>query len=311
MFFKIKLLVLVFLSTSLFSEMITRSQLVMATLITIKIESKYENLIDNGFIIIKNVDTSLSSYKLKSVISRLNKDKKVKPDALSYEALKLSSEYYKKSDGYFNIAIGSITKDLYRFGEDERVPLSASLQKAKINFNSLNINEKEVSIGKGVKLDLGGIGKGFGVDKISEYFKKEGVQKAIISASGDIRCLDKCLISVQNPFNEDVLLNFKTTKKDLGITTSGNYNRYIDDKTNNHLINPKNKRPAQNFASVTLVGDMKSSALDAYATAVSGMPKDKAYTFLDSLGVAYVVVDVNSKIVIKPLKFFELVLNLK
>ena len=103
------------------------------------------------------------------------------------------------------------------------------------------------------------------------------------------------------------MLSFQTKDINLGITTSGNYNRYVKDKSNNHLINPNTKKSQQNFASITLVGDIKSSALDAYATAASVMPKKKAYNFLDSLGVGYVVVEVSSKTAVKPADFFDLV----
>jgi FAD:protein FMN transferase len=266
----------------------------MSTFITISVEEKDKHLVEHGFKIMKNIDASLSSYKKSAVIYRLNQDKKVELESYSYQALKQSKELYKNSDGYFDITIGSITKDLYRFGEQERVPSRQELSDAKVNFRGVYFNKNEASLAKGIKVDLGGMGKGFGVDKVAAYFRANSVE-ARISASGDIRCLDICSIDVQNPFSDDKLLSFKTSKKDLGITTSGNYNRYVKSTKNNHLINPKLKKSQTKFVSITLIGSMSSSFLDAYATASSVMPLKKAYEFLDSLELAYIVLQSDSK----------------
>ena len=75
----------------------------------------------------------------------------------------------------------------------------------------------------------------------------------------------------------------------MGITTSGIYNRFVASTKNNHLINPKLKKSQTKFVSITLIGELNSSELDAYATASSVMPLKKAYEFLDSLEIAYIV----------------------
>ena len=302
-----KFFLLLFLAITLSAQSISRTQVIMSTLVSITVDEKEIDTLFKAFDVVRDVDKTLSSYKENSIISKLNRDKKVKLDTLSYEALSLSLEYYKNSDGYFNILIGSITKDLYKFGEEEHVPSKSSLDKAKIDIELVEFDTSEAKLLEyDAKVDLGGMGKGFALDKLNNYLYKQGVKNAIMSASGDIRCQKQCLISVQNPFRKGMMLSFVTTKQNLGITTSGNYNRYVKDKTHNHLINPKTKHSQQNFASITLVGDIKSSALDAYATAISVMPKSKAYCFLDRLGVGYVVVEVNKKTLIKPAGFFEL-----
>jgi len=140
------------------------------------------------------------------------------------------------------------------------------------------------------------MGKGFAVDKVAEYFKSKGITKAVIAASGDIRCIGSCQIKIQNPHAETFLIDFETLKNDTGVSTSGNYNRYVGTTKHNHLIDPKLKKSAQNFISVTLVSQMPSSDLDAYATAVSVMPKEKAYSFLERLPVAYILLETEGKL---------------
>ena len=279
---------LIFFGLLLEAQTLSRTQIIMSTFITISVDEKDKHLVEHGFKIMKNIDASLSSYKKSAVIYRLNQNRKVELDSYSYQALKQSEELYKNSDGYFDITIGSITKDLYRFGEQERVPSRQELSDSKVNFKGVHFNKDEAFLDKGIKIDLGGMGKGFGVDKVAAYFRANSVE-ARISASGDIRCLDICSIAIQNPYSDDKLLTFKTSKKDLGITTSGNYNRYVKSTKNNHLINPKLKKSQTKFVSITLIGSMSSSFLDAYATASSVMPLKKAYEFLDSQELAYIV----------------------
>lgn len=276
----------------------SRTQVIMSTFITIKTDKKNEKYIEDGFEIMKSVDMSLSSYNKDAKVFLLNKNLHVSLDAYLYEALSLCKYYYKVSYGYFDITVGSITKDLYRFGEDERVASALELKSAKIDFNALKFNEKEAFIKDGMKVDLGGMGKGFGVQKVADYFKKMQIDDAIISASGDIRCLSTCKIEVQDPFNQDsYLLSFDTLREDMGISTSGNYNRYVITKENNHLIDPKAKKPQTLFASITLIGAMSSASLDAYATAASVMPIERAYQFLDSLDVGYIIVQSDKEVI--------------
>ena len=292
------ILLFTFLALFLEAKTISQTQIIMSTFITINLDEKDKAHLKKGFDIFKDVDSSLSSYKNSAYIYILNENLSVELDSYTYEALTLSQKYYRKTDGYFDITIGSITKDLYRFGEDERVASKDELQKAKVGRDALNFDELRASIKEGIKVDLGGMGKGFGVDKVAEYFKQNNIDFAIISASGDIRCLSTCKIEVENPFAEKALLSFKTKKQDLGITTSGNYNRFVKTTKHNHLINPKQKRPQSKFTSITLIGSMSSADLDAYATAVSVMPIKEAYKFLSSIDVAYIVLNTKKELTI-------------
>jgi thiamine biosynthesis lipoprotein len=295
-----RLFFIAFFTLLLNAKEITREQIIMATHVTITADETHSDAISKGFEIMRDVEHSLSSYDPNALIAILNSKSYVNLDNYAYEALFLSKEYYEKSDGYFNITVGSITQELYHFNEDnQRIPTKKELDEAKINFKGLTFNKYEARVEEGIKVDLGGMGKGFGVDKVVKYFRQKEIKDATIAASGDIRCLGICVIDIQDPFNQDnSLLSFKTLRTDMGISTSGNYNRFVKDATNNHLIDPKRKEPQLHFISITLVGDMPNSHLDAYATAASVMPIQKAYEFLDKIGVGYVVLQSDRELVI-------------
>lgn len=271
-----------------------RTKVQMGTYVTISLEKEDCAYSKKGFHIIDEIENSLSSYKKSSIISKLNQNKYAKLDKYSYEALHLSQGYYKTTNGYFDILIGSITKDLYRFGDKERVAQKSELKKAKVGFDLLRFNKQEAFLKPRGKVDLGGMGKGYAVGKVIEFFKTKNVQKAVVAASGDIRCLGTCSISVQDPFSYGMLASFETKNFETGISTSGVYNRYVKDQKHNHLIDPKTKQSEKEFLSVTLVSTASSSNLDAYATAVSVMPKAQAYSFLDSQNIAYIILESNN-----------------
>lgn len=296
---KLLLIACLFLTCNADISLTQRSKVLMGTFVSISVDNQHKTLINHSFDILRKVDNSLSSYKTVSPIAKLNKKKKVKLDRYSYEALYLSLEYYQQTDGYFDIAVGKITKDLYRFGKKERIASKKELQQSSTSILGLQFDEHSASLDKDTKIDLGGMGKGFGVDKVSVFLAKNGVKKAIIALSGDIRCIGTCKIAINNPLHVNATLA-SFTMQNSGVSTSGNYNRYVKSRKYNHLINPKTKQSEQKFLSVTLVSNLPSATLDAYATAASVMPVQKAYEFLNKQALGYIILQADKKIIISP-----------
>ncbi len=306
------IIIVFFLNTLLFSQesLVSRTLVQMGTFVTLFTLKKDENQIQKGFDILHKIEMSLSSYNQNALVYKLNHDKQITLDDTLFEALQESSRYYQETNGYFDITIGSITKDLYRFGEEQRVPYIKELKSAKVDFHGLHFDRKQVSLDANITLDFGGMGKGFGVDKVMQNFKNKHIKKAIIGVSGDIRCLDTCRINIQNPHDANYLAHFDTVAFETGISTSGTYNRYVNSVKNNHLINPKTRFSQQNFTSITLISQLPNSDLDAYATAVSVMPKEKAYQFLNNKSIGYIILENDKKLVISQ-NIHKFVKNLK
>lgn len=284
------LLLLVLVSSLSMAEMLERTQMLMGTFATITLPQESRKEQQKSFEILRSVERSLSSYDPDADVYRLNHEREASITVYSYEAFLLSQRYYQESAGYFDITIGSITKGLYRFGEEERSVSRDERQKAKVGFDGMHFNAKKASLESGVTIDLGGMGKGFGVDKVAAYLKIQNITQGRVALSGDIRCLDICKMAIQNPFGEGEIATFTTKEANTAISTSGNYRRYIKDKSQNHLIDPKRKHAQQVFASITLVSHGANSDIDAYATAASVMPLEKAISFLDGLDVGYLLI---------------------
>ncbi len=292
------LLVSVAVSCAAAEPMVERTQVVMGTFASITVPQSQSAHMQKAFERLKAVEKALSSYDKKAVIYRLNSERNVSLAADTYEALELSKRYYRYSGGYFDITVGSVTKDLYRFGEDERIAANEELDNAVVGFQGLHYNEQRAWLDEGIKVDLGGMGKGFGVDKAFELLKEESVRSGIVALSGDIRCIHRCSLQIEDPFGEGPLATFTMRSPDSAVSTSGNYRRFVGSAEHNHLIDPKRKRPQKRFASITLVSTLPNSDLDAYATAASVMPKEEALRFLNTLEAGYIVVENDGSVLI-------------
>ena len=255
---------------------INRIQVIMGTYVSVNVQEHHEKAFERMYF----VDSKLSSYNKEADIYKLNLLRKYKVHPFVLKNLNYSREIYNLTNGYFNIAIGNITRDLYRFGEDEKIASNIELRESTVGWKYVKQNSTEITLMKKVKLDFGGIGKGIAVDEASSELFRLGVKDGVISASGDIRCLGKCSIAIKNPFVDGVFAKFQTKKANIAISTSGNYRRYVKDKKHNHLINPKTKQSQQNFASVTLVSHENNAYVDALSTAISVMPLQRAFLFL-------------------------------
>ncbi len=270
--------------------MLERTQVMMGTFATISLPKENSAQLQTAFDTIKAVEASLSSYDRKADIYRLNHNRETKLSFYTYEALQRCKHYYDETDGYFDITVGSITKGLYRFGEAERLPDDQELEKATIDFKGLHFNAEEAHLDNAVMVDLGGMGKGFGVDKAAAFLQEQNITEGIVALSGDICCLDRCEMAVQDPFSERRAATFFTKYPDTAISTSGNYRRYVSSKGNNHLIDPKKRHAQTTFASITLISRGSNSDIDAYATAASVMSFEKAVAFLEQRDVGYILI---------------------
>jgi thiamine biosynthesis lipoprotein len=277
--------------------LLTRTQMHMGTLVSISLPQKEIAHSEKAYALIHEIEMALSSYAAAAEVYRLNHGEELTASPYLQEAIDLSRRFYRESEGYFDITVGSITKKGFRFGEDERVPGEEELDASTVDIDGIIAHGSKMSLEPGVVIDLGGMGKGYAVDKAAEYLMAENVQEAIIAASGDIRCLDICRIDIQNPFKEGVAGSFTTRHKGMAISTSGNYRRYVTSTKHNHLIDPIKKRSQQHFASITLVAALPNSDLDAYATAASVMPMEKAVGFLTQRGVDYIMITTAKEVV--------------
>jgi len=279
-------------------ELQTRTQVLMGTFVHISLPQKDKQEITRSFELLKRIEDSLSTYDETATLAKLNKTHFVKYDPYLAEALTLSRSYYHQSNGYFDITIGSISKKLYHFGEEKTYsPSRQALRSAHLDIHGIHIDNKHIITDKNITIDLGGMGKGYGADKVAQYLDEQNISEGIIALSGDIRCLDRCEVYLQSPYSEKTFAKIQTKKAQLSISTSGTYRRFATTKEEHHLINPKTASQGREFISVSLFTTADNAKIDAYATALSVMPKAEALAFLKNKeDIGFVLVDNEGKI---------------
>lgn len=272
-------------------EMLTRTQALMGTYVSITLPKQHNKQISESFEKIKQIELALSSYDENAALYKLNQTHHINYNVDLANALIASKALYYETDGYFDVTIGSISKKLYRFGEENSaIPSQEALHQAVLNIEGIHMDDKSITSQKNLTIDLGGIGKGFGVDHVAEYLQEQNITQGIIALSGDIRCLDLCEFGLQSPFKASAFALLHSRIPQLSISTSGTYRRYVGSQEHHHLIDPKRATQGKAFLSVSLFTKANNTKLDAYATAISVMPKKKAFTFLDEhKEVGYIV----------------------
>ena len=251
---------------------------------------------------INKVDKLMSDYKSKSDIGRVNEEAAEVPVAVSestYEVLQRSIEFSRLTGGAFDITVGPLM-DLFHDTKAKGVaptPEQIAEAKSKVGFEKLKLDSENRTVQfavEGMRLDLGGIAKGYAIDKAIEAAQRCDALGAMVDIGGDIRCFgsppegrEHWLIAVQDP-NPDVekiggnelLLTLRIT--DVAVTTSGDYQQYvmIEGKRQSHIINRETGKSAEGLSSVTIIADNATDA-DALATSVSVMGVEKGLALIE------------------------------
>lgn len=279
----------------------------MGTLASVQYPAPFEAEVVEAFAKIQELDHLLSTYREDSEISRLNREFHLQAGHPAViEILTRARQISELTWGYFDVTVGALVHDVYRFEDQDEHFSSASLDgRARppspnavaralrtVDYRALAIDGRQVTLlgGQG-RVDLGGIGKGFAVDQAAAWLAAAGMTEGRVALSGDIRCFDRCRVAIENPIDPEVpLASFVARERNLAISTSGGYGRFKGNVSINHLINPKTGLSAQELISATVLVAGDNTLADALATAISVMPQGLVEKIFGSLNhVAYVL----------------------
>jgi thiamine biosynthesis lipoprotein len=279
--------------SSCFSERpLDRVQFLMGTHARILLYDGTNDDIDDAFSKMRYLEGLMSDYDQKSELSQVNRYAGKKPVDISDElkqVLEISIEVARETEGAFDPTIGALTIGFYGFGRDDstlRKFTNLNEVKKLVDYRLLSLHDNEAFLEKeGMMLDLGGIGKGFAVDKAVDLLKKGGIKKGSVSISGDLRVFgNDQIIYVKHPRREGFIASFTNGGKDLSISTSGDYERKVKlgGKSYHHILVPEVGSSGTDFQSITLVMEGNSVLTDAYSTALFAMGRKRAINFLEN-----------------------------
>jgi thiamine biosynthesis lipoprotein len=263
---------------------------------------------------IKRIEHLMSPWIESSDVTRVNRSSGkdwVRVSKETMEVIKKALEVSILSEGGFDISIGPLT-EIWRIAREKGIPPSAEEIKQKldlVNFKDVMIDQegKVLLKKRGMAIDLGGIAKGYAVDRAFELLKSIGYKNFIVNAGGDLRVGGSKIdqpwsIGIRDPRVSQRILA-KISVSDTAIATSGDYEKFFmyQGKRYHHIFNPRDGLPADGCQSVTIVCKEGITA-DALATAVFVLGPEKGYSLCQKLeGVDCLIVDKEGKVTTSPM----------
>ena len=239
------------------------------------------------------IDELMSVYKPDSQVSMINRDAasgpvKVDPELAALVARAL--EFSELSGGAFDITYASVGY-LYDYRE-HRHPSEAQIQAAlpAISWRHVVVDSAASTVRftqPGVRIDLGGIAKGYAVDSAARILQSRGIHNATVSAGGDSRILGDrrgrpWIIGIRHPDDPNRVIA-RIPLEDAAISTSGDYERYFVEGgvRYHHIIDPHTGKSPEGVRSVTVIGP-DATLTEGLTKSVFVMGRERGLALIDA-----------------------------
>jgi len=214
----------------------------------------------------RRVDAAMSTYKPTSELSMVNARAAEEPIKITpelFDLLATSLEYSRITDGAFDITYASVgyMYDFRKHVRPDDKQIAAALP--GINYRHVELDKKNSTVHfarPGVRIDLGGIGKGHAVDRGIAVLQARGIEHALVTAGGDSRIIgdrfgQPWVVGIRHPDRKDEVIA-RIPLEDAALSTSGDYERYFDEDgvRYHHIIDPKTGHSASKVRSATIIG---------------------------------------------------------
>jgi thiamine biosynthesis lipoprotein len=268
---------------------VAKTWLTMGTFASVTVRGDSQNLLEDVFNTTKtcfaDINQSLSTYIPTSEISSINASTgTVSISALVYDVMKSALYYNKISDGAFDPTLRPLIQ-LWGFN-GAKVPtnlpsaeaVAATLQKTGCRHLELHPDASGYSLHAPIHIDLGGIAKGYAVDRAYDLIVAEPKLNSasfMINLGGNIRCHGQAtpernwVIGVRNPFDGESMVGSLSLESGMAVATSGNYERFVMIKGQRyaHIIDPRSGYPVKGMAGVTVISS-NATETDGMSTAL-------------------------------------------
>ncbi len=270
----------------------------MACLYTIEAHGRDADLlpriVEEAFDEVDRIDRLMSHYKADSALSRLNRDAARHPVTVEPELFDFIAEalrYNRESGGAFDVTVGPLMKAWGFFRGEGRVPSDDELRLAVGHVGGAHVKLNPVARTitfdhSGVELDLGGIAKGYAVDRVATLLRRRQIVSALISAGGSsVYGLaappgrDGWDVAIQDPIDpRKVALMVRLKDRALSVAGSSEKSFEAGGVTYSHIMDPRSGRPVQGVLTVAVLTDSATTgdALDD-AFFVLGAEGSRAY----------------------------------
>jgi len=247
---------------------------------------------------LEELEEILSDYRDESELNRLTREVAGRPQAVSpelFEVLEQAQRFSQLSGGAFDITIGPLARLWREARRAKRLPDAAQLAQATaaVGWRNLELDPQNRTVmlkRADMKLDLGGIGKGYAADQALAVVRAYGVQTSLIAAGGDIRVSglppgrNGWRIDIENPDPKGKKPLCNVQLRDAAISTSGDTQQFLETggERYSHIVSPVSGWGLKDAASTTVIA-RDGIAADALATALSVMPVEQGIKLVESV----------------------------
>ena len=251
----------------------------------------------------RRIDAAMSVFREDSEISRINAHAAEGPVQVSAELASLiarSLEFSEITHGAFDITYASVGY-LYDYRKHVK-PDDATREKAVESVDhhnvSVDLGNNTVRFAKaGMRIDLGGIAKGYAVEHSATLLRERGIEHAIVTAGGDSRIIGDRLgrpwmVGIRDPRSTEGVIT-RIPLEDEAISTSGDYERFFEEDgvRYHHILNPKTGKSPDLVRSVTIIGPDGTST-DALTKGPFVLGWEQGIALIESLpGFETVIID--------------------
>jgi len=244
-----------------------------------------------------NIDRTMSTYKPESEVSIVNRDAAKAPVVITPELFGLLTtalEFSRITQGAFDITYASVGF-MYDFHAHKK-PTDAQIASAlpAVNYHHVVLDPKARTVfftQSGVRIDLGGIGKGYAVDRGIAILQSLGIMHALVTAGGDSRIIGDrfgkpWIVGIRHPDDKSRVIA-KIPLIDTAMSTSGDYERYFDEDgvRYHHIIDPRTGKSASKVRSATILASTatRTDGLSKTAFVLGADEAMKIYNTLDDV----------------------------
>jgi len=295
-------------------KVLKRTQFLMGTLVEITLvahdNKTTAHAIKGAFQEIQRIEKLMSRRLEGSEVWQVNQAAGKSRVVVSSELISViqaALEVSRLSDGAFDLTVGSLLSLWDRCRKEDRIPsgeeVVASLR--LVGYRDLVLDEEKRTLllrKAGMELTLGGIAKGYAVDRAFRFLRDLGFRDLIVNAGGDLRSGGTkfgtpWVVGIQDPRDGSKLLA-TISAKDCAVATSGDYERYFmkDGVRYHHILDPSTGFPARRSRSATVLSD-ESILADALATATFVLGPERGMALIDKRpGTEALIVDSQGKV---------------
>ena len=267
-----------------------------------------ERLQDAVFVEAERINQMMSTYIEGSPISEVNRRAAEEPVTTNDELLQLiqrSLDISVLTLGAFDITYDSVGQH-YDFRDRLRPdPATVESERKLIDYRFVILDRVASTVSfrhPGVRINLGGIAKGYVVERGVDILRLAGVRHAIVTAGGDSRLLgdrrgQPWMVGIRDPRREGQVA-ISVPLVDEAVSTSGDYERYFEEDgvRYHHILAPSTGEPASGVHSATVFGP-DAVITDALSTSVFVMGVDEGLSLIATLpDYESIVIDADGRI---------------